>query len=151
MKVNNYTNYATSVAFKSFEFFCEDFDKEPSFRYPNRCSEGCKDFEKLIWTPRLYGPVITVRVCAGRMEFVRSLSREWFARAIAPELNWTEEEIRAAVDLEWNIRLSNAKTIARAREQQAQRQQAEAKYGIDTSTAKVDMDLSELDALFGGK
>jgi hypothetical protein len=149
VKVNNYTNFATLDKFKSFEFFCEDFDKEPSFRYPNRCSEGCKDFEKMIWTPRLYGPVITVRICAGRMEFVRSLSREWFARAIATEMGWTEEDIRAAVDMNWNIRVHNARTLARVAEQKAKQQVAESRHGLaDTSKVAVNMSLDDLDALF---
>jgi hypothetical protein len=83
------------------ELTCEDFDSEIGVRYSNKCSEGCAEGMKMFFTPSLRGSTIHANVCAGRIEFVKMLSREWWVRKAAPILGWDEQQIREQIDPIW--------------------------------------------------
>jgi hypothetical protein len=86
---------------------CQAFDAERSARYKNECCQGdCHETKafinvtpyaddatlenrKIDWTLGIQG-----YVCCGRYEFVRSLSREWWVRALAKIDNWSEDKVR---------------------------------------------------------
>jgi hypothetical protein len=94
------------------ELSCPDFDGESTIRYTNRCSEGCGDGLKLFVTPSLRGSTIHAQVCSGRYDFVRTLSREWWARKAAEVLGWDESRIREQIDPVWAMKMGNARLLA---------------------------------------
>jgi hypothetical protein len=95
------------------ELSCPDFDEYAlSPRYPNHCSPGCSDGIKLFITPKLHGSSIHANVCSGRYEFVKSLSREWWARKAAGVLGWDESKIRQQIDPVWAMKVQNANIAA---------------------------------------
>lgn len=86
---------------------CEAFNEEQSVRHANRCCVGdCHEANSLIpVTPfridatlenrRLDWEIgIQARVCCGRYEFVRSLSREWWVRKGQAVGLWDETKAR---------------------------------------------------------
>lgn len=109
----NVTKHQTAVGeVVGIELSCIDFD-DPllSYRYPNRCSPGCTEM-KLFVTPKLHGSTIHANVCSGRYEYVKSLSREWWARKAAVVLGWSEDQIKQQIDPVWAMKVQNANISA---------------------------------------
>lgn len=100
MKVERIQTPAAGEVVK-IELSCQDFDDEIAVRYSNKCSEGCAEGMKMFHTPSLPSSTIHANVCAGRIEFVKKLSREWWCRRAAAVLGWDEQKIREQIDPVW--------------------------------------------------
>lgn len=111
MKVERFQTPAAGEVV-GIELSCPDFDCESTIRYTNRCSEGCGDGLKLFVTPSLRGSTIHAQVCSGRYDFVRTLSKEWWARKAAEVLGWDESKIREQTDPVWAMKMGNARMLA---------------------------------------
>jgi len=125
------------------ELECADFDCEIGVRYSNKCSEGCAEGMRMFVTPSLRGSTIHANVCAGRWEFVKKLSREWWVRKAAPILGWDEQQIRQQIDPVWAAKVQNA-NISRTYQSKPRRGMAacmicgkEVSRGVDVCVACV--------------
>lgn len=100
---------SSSISFRRAMYIlkCEAFDNEVSSRHANKCCVGdCHDSGGLIpVVPHALDATLENRrldwemgiqamVCCGRYEFVRSLSREWWAKRGQEVGLWTEDTAR---------------------------------------------------------
>lgn len=140
---------------------CRAFDDEIAYRFTNVCCEDCHQKGEHHFTyirPRRpnwpedqnsdmsFG--IEANVCCGRVHFVRSLSREWWARKAAEINGWDEEKVQQLLNPgSWHKHFE-AKYQKATAKPTAKKDDLTGYQGVKAETVKADMSLDDLENLF---